>query len=101
MTLVIKDSPYIATNPVRTRPEFAMGIHSIMGPSLQGVQSGLQGLRRVASEIASNSQTNEAKSTDLSRTMVEMQQHSMQAKASIKALQTANDTLGTLFDESV
>ena len=78
-----------------------MGIHSIMGPSLQGIQSGLQGMRRVASEIASTSQTKETRSTDLSRAMVEMQQHAIQTKTSMKALHSADKALGTLFDEHV
>ncbi len=58
-------------------------------------------MRRVASEIASANQTTQSQPTDLSRAMVEMKQHANQTKASVKVLQTADDMLGTLFDERV
>ncbi|MEN8166969.1 MAG: hydrolase [Pseudomonadota bacterium] len=58
-------------------------------------------MRRVASEIASTSQIKETRPTDLSRAMVEMQQHAIQTKTSMKALQSADKALGTLFDEHV
>lgn len=76
-----------------------MAINSIMGPSLLGIQKGFQGMRRVASEIASTQQTQQTKPTDLSRAMVEMKVHANQTKASVKALQAADDVLGTLIDE--
>jgi flagellar hook protein FlgE len=78
-----------------------MAINSIMGPAVQGIQKGFQGLRRVASEIASSQQMTEAKPTDLSRAMVEMKQHANQAKASAKVLKAADELLGTLIDERV
>lgn len=79
-----------------------MAINSISGPAVQGIQRGIHGLRRVASEIASNQQASQtSKPTDLSRAMVEMQQHAIQTKASVKALQSSNDALGALFDERV
>ncbi|MEN8177306.1 MAG: hydrolase [Pseudomonadota bacterium] len=78
-----------------------MAINSIMGPAVQGIQNGIHGLRRVASEIASNQITTPAKPTDLTRAMVEMQQHSIQTKASIKSLKSIDGAIGTLFDERV
>jgi hypothetical protein len=78
-----------------------MAINSITGPALQGIHKGFQGMRRVASEIASSKQTTQSQPTDLSRAMVEMKQHANQTKASVKVLQTADDMLGTLFDERV
>jgi hypothetical protein len=76
-----------------------MGLNSIIGPPLQGIQRGYQGLRRVASTIASTNQTQQEESTDLSRAMVELQQHAIQSKASIKALKNSYQALGTLFDD--
>jgi len=73
-----------------------MGINSIMAPAVTGIQRGFQGLRRVASEIAGNPG---ARPTDLSRAMVELQQQAQQTKASLKALKSTDDALGTLFDE--
>ncbi|MCU7840177.1 MAG: hydrolase [Candidatus Thiodiazotropha sp. (ex Troendleina suluensis)] len=78
-----------------------MGINSITGPALQGIQKGFQGIRKVASEITNAQQTNQAKPTDLSRAMVELQQHANQTKAQVKTLQTVNDVVGTLIDERV
>ena len=79
-----------------------MAMNSITGPSVQGIQRGVHGLRRVASEITSIQHASQTdKPTDLSRAMVEMQQHAIQTKASVKALQSSNDAIGTLFDERV
>ena len=78
-----------------------MGMNSIIGPSVQGIQRGIHGLRRVASEIANNQPTKQTNPTDLTRAMVEMQQHSIQTKASVKALKSSDDAIGTLFDERV
>lgn len=76
-------------------------MNTILGSALQGIQQGTQGLRRVASEIANTQKAPPSNATDLSRAMVEMQQHTLQAKASVKALKTADETLGSLFDERV
>ncbi|QYZ66626.1 MAG: hydrolase [Gammaproteobacteria bacterium (ex Lamellibrachia satsuma)] len=78
-----------------------MAINSIVGPALQGIQRGFQGMRRVASEIASVNQSEKQNPTDLSRAMVEMNQQTNQAKASAKVLKAADDSIGTLFDERV
>jgi hypothetical protein len=78
-----------------------MGINSITGPALQGIHKGLQGMRRVASEIASSNQIKQTNPKDLSRSMVEMQQHANQVKAQVKTLQTADEVIGTLIDEKV
>ena len=76
-----------------------MGINSIMGPAVQGIQNGTNGLRRVASDIASTKTASQSKPTDLARAMVEMQQYATQTKASIKALKSTDEAIGTLFDE--
>lgn len=78
-----------------------MAINSITGPALQGIQKGFQGMRRVASEIASTQQTTQNKPSDLSRAMVEMKQHAHQTKSSVKVLQAADEMLGSLIDERV
>jgi hypothetical protein len=78
-----------------------MAINSITGPAIQSVHKGFQGMRRVASEIASAQQATQSKPTDLSRAMVEMKQHANQTAASVKVLQAADNLLGTLIDEQV
>ena len=76
-----------------------MGIDSVMNSALTGVDRGFQGMRRVASQISGVQQNQSPKETDLSRAMVEMQQHAQQAKASVKVLKAADQMLGTLLDE--
>jgi hypothetical protein len=78
-----------------------MAINSIMGPAVQGIQKGFQGMRRVAAEVASAQQMTQSNPTDLSRAMVEMKAQANQAKASVKVLQAADNLLGTLIDERV
>ncbi|MCG7898914.1 MAG: hydrolase [Candidatus Thiodiazotropha lotti] len=78
-----------------------MGINSITGSALQGIHKGLQGMRRVASDIASANQVQQSNPKDLSRSMVEMQQQANLVKAQVKTLKAADETLGTLIDEKV
>ncbi len=74
-------------------------INSATSSALQGIQRGYQGIRRSAAEIASAGQLQGASPTkDLTRSMVEMKQHSLHAQASAKVLQTTGDLLGTLLD---
>ena len=76
-----------------------MSINSITGPSLLGIQRGLNGLSRVATEVASGDQAKRIEPIDFSRAMVEMKQYEAQVKISSKALKYADQALGTLLDE--
>ena len=76
-----------------------MAINSLTGPSLQGINRGFQGLRRVASTIASPPQNQPTETTDLSRALVELKQHATQIKASSNAMSRIDQAVGTLFDE--
>jgi len=76
-----------------------MAINSIMGTAVLGIQKGFQGLRRVASEIASNQKSTQTNPSDLSRSMVQMKQYANQAEASVKALKVADKIQGSLFNE--
>lgn len=77
-----------------------MAINSISGSALNGMQRGMQGIRRSAADIAQPiTKTASAKDTlDFARSVVEMKQHEIQTKASARALQAHNDALGTLLD---
>jgi hypothetical protein len=76
-----------------------MIINSVTSSALQGIQRGYQGIRRSAAEIASADQMqNTSASKDLTRSLVEMKQHSLHTQASAKVLQTSADLLGTLLD---
>ena len=77
-----------------------MIIKSISGSALQGIQRGLQGMRRNAGEIASARQMrgSTADTVDLTRALLEMKQTSYQTTASVKVLRTADQMIGTLLD---
>lgn len=70
---------------------------SALQHALNGVYKGMQGLRKNAQEIASNSDTGAA--TDLTRSVVELIQNRNQVQASAKVIKTVDDTLGVLLDE--
>ncbi len=73
-----------------------MAIAPIPNTALQGLQRGIQGVRRSASEIARVEPT--GSNGDFSREIVEMKQHANQARASSRAVKAYNETLGTLLD---
>lgn len=76
-----------------------MAINSITGTALQGIQRGLQGVRRNASEIASvqNMKPGTA-SKDLTRSLVELHQNELYTTINVKTLKTADQVIGTLLD---
>ena len=76
-----------------------MGVLSVQSEAVQGVQRGLDGMRKNASEIASADQLNKAgKDTSLVGSLVEMEQNKMQAQASAKVVSAADEVLGTIID---
>jgi len=76
-----------------------MAISPLNSPALQGLQRGLQGVRRSAGEIASPRMLGGKFPTkDAARAMVELHQNEQQVASSAKALQAVNQTIGTLLD---
>lgn len=76
-----------------------MGVLSIQSSAVQGIQRGLDGMRKNAAEIASADQLNQAgKETDLVGAMVGMQQNKIQVQASAKVVSTLDEVVGTLID---
>jgi len=76
-----------------------MGVLSVQNEALQGIQRGIEGLRKNASEIASADQLNRAgKDTDLEGSLVDLQQNKIQVQASAKTVSAADEVLGTLID---
>jgi hypothetical protein len=74
-----------------------MSIAPIGQTAFSGIQRGTQGVRRAAAQVAQQV-VQPAPSGDFARSMLEMKQHAIQAKASTRALKAYNDTLGTLLD---
>jgi hypothetical protein len=76
-----------------------MGVLSVQSEAVQGIQRGLDGIRKNASEIASADQLNKAgKDTSLVGSLVDMEQNKMQAQASAKVVSAADEVLGTIID---
>ncbi len=76
-----------------------MGVLSVQNEALQGIQRGLDGLRRNASEIASADQLNRAgQDTDLEGSLLELQQNKTQVQASAKVVSAADEVLGTIIN---
>lgn len=75
-----------------------MAINSITGSALQGIQRGLHGLRRNASEIASAQNMQSGPGKDMTRALVELHQNKLYTTINIKTLKTADEVIGTLLD---
>ncbi len=77
-----------------------MAINSITGSALQGIQRGVQGLRRNAAEIASAQNMNHdtISTKDMTRSLVELHKNELYTTVNIKTLQTADEVIGTLLD---
>lgn len=76
-----------------------MGVLSMQNEAVQGIQRGLEGMRRNASQIASADQLNRAgQETDLAGSLVEMQQNKVQVQASAEVVSAMDEVLGTLID---
>lgn len=79
-----------------------MGVLSVQNEALQGIQRGMDSLRKNASEIASADQLNKAGSnTDLEGSLVGLQQDKLQVQASAKVVSAVDQVLGTLIDIKV
>lgn len=76
-----------------------MGVLSVQSEAVLGVQRGLDGMRKSASEIASADQLNNAgQNTDLVSSLVDLQQSKVQAEASAKVISAVDEVLGSLID---
>ena len=76
-----------------------MGALSVQNEALQGINRGLEGMRKNASEIASADQLNKTgQETDLVGALVGLQQNKIQVQASAKVVSTVDEVIGTLLD---
>jgi len=76
-----------------------MGVLSIQSEAVLGIQRGLDGMRKNASEIASADQLNKAgRDTSLVGSLVDLEQNKMQVQASAKVVSAADEVLGTIID---
>ena len=75
-------------------------VDSVTSYALQGIQRAQNGMLRNASDIArSSKQLNQAEgSKDLTRSLVELNQHKNAGMASMKVFKAADEMLGSLLD---
>ncbi|HKJ75632.1 MAG TPA: hypothetical protein VKA64_00335 [Gammaproteobacteria bacterium] len=76
-----------------------MDVNSANNSGLLGIQRGMQGLERNASEIASATAKQSDQSQSVTDSLVESESNQLQAEASAKVVQTADEALGTILDE--
>jgi len=76
-----------------------MGVLSVQSEAVLGIQRGLDGLRKNASEIASADQLNKAgQDSSLVGSLLDLQQNKTQVQASAKVVSAVDDVLGTIID---
>lgn len=66
--------------------------------ALRGIQRGLEGVNKNASQIASAKQMDAENPADEAKPLVEMLENRNQVEASAKVVKTVSDTIGTLID---
>jgi hypothetical protein len=76
-----------------------MAVTPVSSAALQGIQTGMNGIRRNAAEIASADQLNGVAERPLEQALVENIGYELQTQASVKVLQTEDRILGALLDE--
>ncbi len=80
-----------------------MGVLSVQSSAVQGIQRGLDGMRKDAAEIASADQLNKAgqeteSATDLTGALVDLKQNQVQVQASAKVVSALDEVIGTIID---
>ena len=76
-----------------------MGVLSVQSEAVQGIQRGLDGLRKNASEIASADQLNKAgQGSSLEGSLLDLQQNKVQVQASAKVISAVDEVMGTIID---
>jgi len=76
-----------------------MGVLAIQNEAIQGIQRGLDGLRKNAAEIASADQLNKAgKDTSLEGALVGLLQNKVQVQASAKVVSAVDEVIGSIID---
>jgi len=80
-----------------------MGVLSVQSSAVQGIQRGLDGMRKDAAEIASADQLNKAgqetaSASDLTGALVDLNQNKVQVQASAKVVSALDEVIGSIID---
>lgn len=78
-----------------------MAISSILNSGLQGINSGLDNLRKDAQAIASATTQRDENTSDIADSLVDMNINQRNTEASVKVVKAADEVLGTLLDIKV
>lgn len=76
-----------------------MDVTSASHSALQGIQRGLNGLEKAATEIASADQNNGTATRGVAEPLVDQISARNQVEASVKVLKAEDEALGKLIDE--
>lgn len=71
---------------------------SAVQSALSGIQRGMDGLKKNAADIASAKQLDSENPVDQTQSLLEMRENRTQVEASAKALQTIDQTLGSIIN---
>ena len=69
-----------------------------LSTGLHGIRTGLEGLQRTASQIASKDAFESGSTSDLAKSMIDLKAYTNQVDASAKVVKAADRMLGTLLD---
>ena len=73
---------------------------SALNSAFTGIQKGLEGMRKSASDITRAGTTENGLSAEgLTTAIVELKENQVQVQASAKVLKTVDETIGSLFDD--
>lgn len=75
-----------------------MNISNLSLAGIAGVQTGLDNLKRDASDIAQTVSKGSENTTDLAKSLVDLNLDQRQVEASVKVVQAVDEVLGTLID---
>lgn len=73
-----------------------MNIGGVLQTGIQGVQNGVQGMERAASEIVSA--TTKSGASDIVEPVMDLKLYELSVEASAQVVKTADELLGTLLD---
>lgn len=74
--------------------------NSISGAGMEGINRGLQMMNQAATRIAKVA-TSDTPTSDITKSVVELQQAKVQSQASAKVLETDKQVIGSLLDITV
>jgi len=73
---------------------------SALNSAFTGIQKGLDGMRKSASDISRAGATENGLSAEsLTTAIVELKENQVQVQASARVLKTVDETIGSLFDD--